>query len=228
VVPARGGSKGVPGKNLRPLGGRPLLAWSVEAALAVPAIDRVIVSTDDDDIAAAGRQVGAEAYRRPAHLAGDTALVIDALRDLISTLKAEGEAADIMLLLEPTCPFRSPDDIAACIDLLVERDMDAVATFREAELNPHRAWTVTDGVPASFIPGADPWLPRQQLPPAYQLNGGVYCFRPGRMPASGSSLLFGRTGAIVMPAERSIDIDTAIDFLVAEQVLSDGGTLGNT
>ena len=128
-----------------------------------------------------------------------------------------------MLLLEPTCPLRSAGDISACIDLLVRRDKDAVATFREAALNPHRAWTLTDDVPDSFIPGADPWLPRQALPRAYQLNGAVYCFRPDRMPPSGASLLFGNTGAVVMPLERSVDIDAATDFLVAEQLLSAGG-----
>jgi N-acylneuraminate cytidylyltransferase len=103
-----------------------------------------------------------------------------------------------------------------------------VATFRDALLNPHRAWVIENGVPETFIPGVDPWMPRQQLPPAYQLNGAVYCFRPGRLPSAGSSLLFGRTGAVLMPAERSVDIDTATDFLIAEQLLSSGGARGTT
>ena len=223
VIPARGGSKGIPHKNIQPLGGKPLLAWSVETARSVPAVDRTIVSTDDDAVAAVAQRFGAEVYRRPPRLATDTALVVDALRDLIGTLRAEGEAAGIMLLLEPTCPLRSAGDIRACINLLVTQDKDAVATFRDAALNPHRAWTLTGDVPGSFIPGVDPWLPRQSLPRAYQLNGAVYCFRPDRMPPSGASLLFGNAGAVVMPAERSVDIDSATDFLVAEQLLSAGG-----
>jgi CMP-N,N'-diacetyllegionaminic acid synthase len=224
VVPARGGSKGIPRKNVAPLGGRPLLAWSIETALGVRYIDRTIVSTDDQAIDEVARRAGAEVYRRPDDLATDAALVADALRDLIHTLRDEGESAGIVVLLEPTCPFRSTKDVSACIEMLVTGDKDSVATFREAELNPHRAWTIANGTPASFIPGADPWLPRQQLPSAYQLNGAVYCFRAEGLQPGEAGLLFGDTGAIIMPEDRSVDIDSPADLLIAEQLLADGGT----
>jgi CMP-N,N'-diacetyllegionaminic acid synthase len=223
VVPARGGSKGVPHKNIVPLGGKPLLAWPIDVARAVAYIDRTIVSTDDDTIADVARRHGAEVYRRPERLATDTALVIDALRDLIERLRAEGEESRIMVLLEATCPFRAVEDVDNCLEMLVRGAKDSVATFNAAELNPHRAWTIDKGTPTPFIPGADPWQPRQKLPPAYQLNGAVYAFRTDRLPSGTSALVYGESAAVIIPAERCLDIDTSFDFAIAETLLTRGG-----
>lgn len=220
VIPARGGSKSIPRKNIVNLGGRPLLAWSIDAARKVSSIQRVIVSTDDEQIAAVARAHGAEVSIRPAALATDDALVIDALRDLISRLEEAGAPARVMVLLEPTCPLRSPEDIQNCLDLLQDDKIDAVATFKPAELNPMRAWRIEDHHAQPFIEGANPWLPRQRLPEAYQLNGAVYAFRADRLGPEHSSILFGRTAAVVMPAERSVDIDHMIDLQIAEAVLA--------
>lgn len=219
VVPARGGSKSVPGKNIRPVGGKPLLSWSIDVAKAVTEIDRIIVSTDDAEIAAVGRNSGAEVYERPAHLATDEALVIDALKDLLETLHAEGEAPEWVILLEATCPLRTPEDVRACLKLIADGDYDSVATFKEAELNPHRAWRLVEGVPEVFIPGAVPWLPRQKLPKAYQLNGAVYVFRASLLEGEAKSLLVGKLGAVLMPRERSQDIDDGVDFMIVEALL---------
>ena len=218
VIPARGGSKSIPRKNLKPLAGRPLLVWSIDVARRVPEVDRIIVSTDDAAIAQVARDHEAEVYERPAKLATDDALVIDALRDLIRRLRAEGEPATIMILLEPTCPLRSAPDVSACLQTLVD-GKDSVATFRQAELNPHRAWAITDGCPVPFISGAIPWLPRQKLPEAYQLNGAVYAFFTDRLPTDGRAILFGKAGAVMMPKERSIDIDDEADFERIEALL---------
>jgi len=221
VVPARGGSKSIPGKNIRPLGGKPLLAWSIEVARQVSEIDRVIVSTDDAQIAAVGRAHGAEVYTRPPHLATDEALVIDALKDLLRALHAEGETPEWALLLEPTCPLRTAEDVRDCLKLVAQGGYDSVATFKDAELNPHRAWRLIDGVPEVFIPGAIPWLPRQKLPKAYQLNGAVYVFRTSLLAQEAKSLLVGKLGAVLMPRERSQDIDDAIDFTIVEALLKE-------
>lgn len=159
VVPARGGSKSVPGKNIRPLGGKPLLAWSIDVARQMSEIDRIIVSTDDEQIASVGRAHGAEIYARPAHLATDESLVIEALKDLIQTLRAEGETAEWIVLLEATCPLRTVEDVRECLKLVGEGGYDSAATFKDAELNPHRAWRIVDRSPEVFIPGAIPWLP---------------------------------------------------------------------
>jgi N-acylneuraminate cytidylyltransferase len=219
VVPARGGSKSIPGKNIRQLGGKPLLSWSIDVAKQVTEIDRIIVSTDDAEIASVGRSGGAEIYERPAHLATDEALVIDALKDLIETFHAEGEQPEWMILLEATCPLRTPDDVRACLNLIADGGYDSVATFKEAELNPHRAWRLVDGVPEVFIPGAVPWLPRQKLPKAYQLNGAVYVFRAKLLAEEAKSLLVGRLGAVMMPRDRSQDIDDSVDFMIVEALL---------
>ena len=219
LTPARGGSKSVPYKNLHPLGGKPLLAWPIETARATPSIDRVIVSTDDDRIAEAAAQLGAEVYRRSAELASDTAVVADTIRDLWRRLRAEGETAEILVLLEATSPFRSPAIIERCLRRLVDEQLDSIATFHDAEINPERTWRIAAGVPAPFISGAIPWKPRQLLTPAYQLNGAVYAFVPDRLSADSPSILFGRMGAEIVPADSVIDIDTLKDFAYANALL---------
>lgn len=223
LVPARGGSTGVPGKNLRELGGKPLVAWPIEVAQATDAIDRTVVSTDDDEIARAARAAGAEVIDRPAHLATDDSLVVDTVRHAVETLGDDGERPSSLVMLEPTSPFRRPDDVEACLDLLTDPDtpFDSVATFTEAELNPHRTWQIEDGRPETFLDDGTPWQPRQALPEAYQLNGAVYAFDVEAVTAAGSSLLFGEAGAVVMPPARSLDIDTELDFAVAETLLQE-------
>jgi CMP-N,N'-diacetyllegionaminic acid synthase len=224
VIPARGGSKSVPGKNIRSLRGKPLLAWSIDIAKQVSEIDRIIVSTDDAKIASVGRAHGAEIYARPPHLATDEALVIDALKDLLQTLQSEGETPEWVILLEPTCPLRTADDVRTCLNLIAKGGYDSVATFKDAELNPHRAWRLVDGVPEVFIPGAVPWLPRQQLPKAYQLNGAVYVFRASLLAQEARSLLVGKLGAVLMPRDRSQDIDDNIDFTIVEALLKESNS----
>jgi CMP-N,N'-diacetyllegionaminic acid synthase len=216
VIPARAGSKAVKDKNIHPLGGKPLIAWPIEVARNCPEIDRIIVSTDGAEIAAVASQWGAEVYERPAKLASDESVVIDTLRDLIAQLRDEGEKAVYMLLLEATSPFRTASDIQTCLKLLVANDLDSVATFTEASLPPEKAWRIEGGVPVSYLDGADPWLPRQKTGKAWELNGAIYAFAVERLPDEGKTLLFGQTGAVLMPKERSIDINEKIDFLIAE------------
>ncbi len=222
VIPARGGSKSIPHKNISMLAGKPLIAWTIEVAKEVEEIDRIIVSTDDDEIGRVSSGNGAEVYIRPAYLATDDALVIDTLRNLIETLRHEGEEADILVLLEPTCPLRSSEDIKKCIGLMSETNVDSVATFKEAELNPFRAWRIENDRPAVFIPGVNPWLPRQRLPKAYQLNGAVYAFRVNGLTEDVPSILFGNSAAVIMPKERSIDIDGWHDIYLAESIIARG------
>jgi CMP-N-acetylneuraminic acid synthetase len=221
VIPARGGSKSVPRKNIRPLGGKPLIAWSIDVARQVSEIDRIIVSTDDTEITSVGRSFGAEVYPRPQHLATDEALVIDALKDLLQTLEVENQMPEWVVLLEATCPLRTADDVRECLRLVAQGGYDSVATFKDAELNPHRAWRLIDGVPEVFLAGAIPWLPRQKLPKAYQLNGAVYVFRASMLAQEAESLLLGKLGAVLMPRNRSQDIDDSVDFTIAEALLKE-------
>jgi N-acylneuraminate cytidylyltransferase len=136
----------------------------------------------------------------------------------VGELRDAGETARYVAMLEPTCPFRRVADVRACLELLHEEALDSVATFTEAELNPHRAWRITDGRPETVVEDADPWLPRQRLPDSYQLNGGVYAFVADELPDEGPSLLFGDRGAVTMPPERSVDIDTPLDLEFARLV----------
>jgi CMP-N-acetylneuraminic acid synthetase len=220
LTPARGGSKAVPYKNLHPLGGKPLLAWPIESARQTPEIDRVIVSTDDPRIADAAKTLGAEVLHRPAELASDTALVADTIRYVWSQLKSEGEVAQVLVLLEATSPFRSAGLISRCLTRLVSEGLDSIATFNGACINPERTWRIDAGAPQPFINGAVPWKPRQQLTPAYQLNGAVYAFFPDRLPPGIPNVLFGKMGAEVVPGESVIDIDTLEDFRIANAILN--------
>jgi len=219
VIPARGGSKSVPFKNLQLLGGRPLLSWPIETALATPEIDRVFVSTDNEEIAIAGREFGAEIHERPAALATDTAQVNDTIRHLYLQLLSADIPADIFVLLEATSPLRTPELVSRCIQRLVGENLDSIATFHQADIHPERVWCIEDEQPRPFIDGAIPWQPRQKFSSAYQLNGAAYVFRPDQLPPDDPSLLFGRMGAEVIPAGDVIDIDDYKDFIVANAIL---------
>jgi N-acylneuraminate cytidylyltransferase len=220
LIPARGGSTSVPRKNIRPLDGRPLVAWSIDVAHAVEAVDRTVVSTDDPEIARVARQHDADVAGRPEHLATDDALVVDAVRYHLAQWRRKGEPVDVLVLLEPTCPLRATDDVRACLRQLVNEDVDSVATFTEADLNPHRAWSIggADEQPEPFVEEAVPWRPRQKQPEAYQLTGGAYAFFAERLPDDTVAPLFGRTGAVVMPEERSVDIDSRVDLELARVI----------
>lgn len=215
VVPARSGSKAIRNKNLRELGGKPLLAWPILVARQSGYVDRIIVSTDGDDIARVATKHGAEVYRRPARLATDSSHVIDALHDLTGKLIAEGEKPDIYVLLEATSPFRAASDIAACLERMIAEELDSIATFAPAHLNPHRAWNIVDGVPRPFIDDAVPWTPRQQLPDAWQLTGTVYAFDAVKLPKNSPSILYGRFGAQIVGELSNLDIDTETDLKIA-------------
>lgn len=220
VTPARGGSKSVDYKNLQLLGGKPLLSWPIECALNTQEIDRIIVSTDNKRIASVARKFGAEVYIRPPELATDTSLVVDTIRDLWKRLRTEGEKAEILVLLEATSPFRSPELIAHCLQRMLDEDLDSIATFHDAEINPERTWGITNnGTPKPFVSGALPWKPRQLLKPAYQCNGAVYAFYPDRLPPGVPNILFGKMRAEILPADSVIDIDSQKDFVIANALL---------
>ncbi len=219
VIPARGGSKAVPYKNLEILGDKPLLAWPIETARKTNEIDRIIVSTDDKKISNVAKEYKAEVYSRPSELATDTSQVADTLRHLWKTLITQGEKADIFLLLEATSPFRTPELISKCLNRLVDEKLDSIATFHDADINPERVWRINDGVPSPIFDGENLWKPRQQLTPAYQMNGAVYAFFPERLPKKIPNILFGNMGSEIISSESVIDIDTTKDFKIANALL---------
>jgi CMP-N,N'-diacetyllegionaminic acid synthase len=211
LIPARGGSKSVPRKNVRGLAGKPVLAWTVEVALASPALERVVVSTDDEEIADVARACGAEVLARPAELAQDETPDLPVYRHALARLD---DAYDAVAWLRPTAPLRTPDDVEAAVRLLAETGADAVRSVCEAEHNPYWMARLEAG---RLVPLLDDVPPRRQLlPPVYRLNGAVDV---ARCASVGNELFGGDVRAYVMPPERSVDLDTELDFLLAEALL---------
>lgn len=221
IIPARGGSKGIPGKNIRKFAGKPLLVHSVEAALNCPLVTRTVVSTDDGNIAEISRAHGAQVIKRPAELAADTSLVIDAIKYTVHKAEEEGEGVDIVILLEPTSPFRRMEDIEKCLQILLEEKADSVATFTPSHVSPNRLWRVADDLVEPYIKGAVPWLPRQKQPAAFELTGQIYALTKKILfeKEDAIALLLGRTAAVITPRETALDIDTELDFIIAEKVM---------
>lgn len=221
IIPARGGSKGIPGKNIKSFAGKPLIAHSIETALNCALINRTVVSTDDARIAEVARGWGAEVINRPPELANDTALVIDAIKHAVLEVERDGEAVDIVLLLEPTSPFRRAKDLEKCITVLLEGGADSVATFTESHVSPNRLWRVAGDVVEPYIEGAIPWLPRQKQPVAHELTGQIYGVSRRALfeDEKSISLLLGRKCAVITPRETALDIDTEFDFMIAEKIM---------
>ncbi len=219
---ARGGSKSIPRKNLAPLAGRPLIAWTIEAALRCREVDRVVVSTDDDEIAAAARAHGAEVpFLRPPQLAEDSTPTMPVVVHALRWLEAEqGYRPDGVVLLQPTSPLRTADDITGAIGLARERSADSVISVSLAWSHPHLAKRITsDGRLEDFI--AHPKVERRQdLEPVYSLNGAIYFAR--RAPLMENQTFYGpNTYAYVMPPERSLDVDTPWELHLCNLILRD-------
>lgn len=221
VVPARGGSRAIPGKNLAPLGGRPLLAWTAEAALA-SSLTRVMLSTDDADIAAAGRALGLDVpFLRPAELATDDAASIDVVLHALDALEGEDGPYDAVMLLQPTSPFRTVDDIDAAIALLGTSGADAVISVVDVGgHHPARMkWLEGDRlIDPPFVEEVEN-QPRQSLRPMVIRNGAIYLTRAAVLRRR--SFKGGDCRALVMPAARSVNIDVPLDLTVAEALLAD-------
>lgn len=218
IVPARAGSKGLPGKNTRLLAGEPLITHTLRTALAARAVERVLVTTDDDEIMRVARTVdGVEMpVRRPPHLASDTANALDAYLHLVDSLEIiEGTAPAEVCVLLPTSPLRSTDDVDAAIALYRRKKAEAVISVTEAK---PLAWlhdVAPDGRMRPSVPSDGPLVNRQAHDVAYLPNGSIYVFDVAAARARGS-IYGGRMYAYEMPVERAVDIDTEADFLAAE------------
>jgi CMP-N,N'-diacetyllegionaminic acid synthase len=222
VIPARGGSKGVPMKNVAPVGGKPLIAWTIEAALVASSHPRVVVSTDDPDIVRVAREWGAEVpFLRPAELATDEAAGEAPVVHALEWLRSEdGWEPDLVMCLQPTSPLRSAHDIDASIARLEALNADSLVSVTPA--NQHPYWMKRldgDGWVYPFLPEAV-GARRQELPPVYALNGAIYLARRSAFLAAGRWYV-GRTCSYIMPAERSLDVDTPWDLHLAGLLLAE-------
>jgi len=214
VIGARGGSKGVAGKNIRPLLGKPLIAWSIEQALACPEIDRVIVSTDSPAIADAARSAGAEVpFMRPAELASDTAGKWEVWQHaLAATETHDGAPIDLFVDLDCTSPLRDVEDISRAIAQFRASDVDAVFSVCEARKNPYfNMLEVVDGYQRICKTLPKPIVRRQDAPRVYEHVASVYVLSPDYL-RRGTGLLSGRTQGYDIGAAKSVDIDSEFDF----------------
>jgi CMP-N-acetylneuraminic acid synthetase len=220
LVPARGGSKGIPRKNLRSLAGQPLLAYTAQAAKQSKALARILLSTDDSEIADLGKSLGLDVpYLRPPELALDGTPMIDVVLHAIRWVQAHGEHYAAICLLQPTSPLRSAQTIDRCVSLLWEKNVDSVISVRPvpAEYNPHWVYFETgqgllelsmgDGVP---IPS------RQQLPPAYHRDGSIFVAKTEIVLAQ-ESLYGARVLGFVSPEEEAFDLDTEEQWSTLER-----------
>ena len=222
LITARGGSKGVPMKNLAPLAGRPLIAWTIEAALNSSSLDRVVVSTDDVRIADVAREWGAEVpFLRPAELAQDDSPHVDVVLHAIHWLSdREGNQPGRVVLLQPTSPLRSAADIDGAVNLALREDADAVVSVVESHVHPYLTHRMTErGILQPFVRCDVAYPRRQDLPPAYFVNGAVFVNRRTSLLAT-RTFYPNETYGYVMPPERSIQIDTLWDLRLAELVLT--------
>lgn len=220
VVTARGGSKGIAGKNVRPLGGKPLLAWTAEAALAARRLSRVVLTTDDQRIAEVGRGCGLEVpFLRPAELARDETPTLPVLQHAVAELERAGDRFDAVCLLQPTSPFRRPGDIDGCIDLLESAGLDAVVSVLPVppEHNPHWVYFRDREGLLRLATGEEQPIPRrQELPPAFHRDGAVYVTRRDVL-MQGS--LYGRRLGGFLADSRSVNLDTPADWELAERLV---------
>lgn len=219
VIPARGSSKGIPHKNMRDLAAKPLIAYTIEAALKSKTLDKVIVSTDDVKIAEISKSYGAEVpFFRPVELAGDDTPGLLVVQHAIKHVEVEGDLVDVVVVLQPTSPLRSERHIDMAVEKLLKTGADSVVTV--CKVKHHPFW--------SFVAKGDRLYPfsekgmtvskRQDLPEIYAVNGAVYAVRRDVLFEQNS--VFGRdTRAVIMPNEESVDIDDYFDLFIAEMAL---------
>lgn len=220
VIPARGGSKGIPRKNIKKLGGKPLIAWTIECGKKSKYIDRMIVSTEDYEIAEIARMWGAEVpFMRPAELAKDNtpgvAPLVHAAKMLIK------DAYDYIVLLQVTSPFRDVSDIDGTIEKCIDSKADTCVSIAKAEASPYWMYSLTkSGKLRSLLKiSREKSYQRQKLPMVYQLNGAVYVVKCSYLLRE-QKLIDENTLGYIMSTEHSLDIDTMMDFLLAESILN--------
>lgn len=222
LVPARGGSKGVPGKNTRLLAGHPLLEYTARAALASGVLHRVILSTDSTEIADCGRTVGLEVpFMRPAALARDDTPMLPVVEHALDELRRQGWEPAVVVLLQPTSPLRTPAQIRAAVELLRQTGADSVVSV--VAVPPHHSpdyvMRIDEGRLRPFLPEGARVTRRQDARPAYVRDGTVYAFRTTVLRRVGS--LYGDDcRPLLLDAAESLSIDTAADWAAAERALA--------
>lgn len=226
IVPARGGSKGVKRKNIRELSGKPLIAWTIEQAVSCKYIDKVIVSTDDNEIANISEKYGAEVpFLRPKDLSLDKSKMVDVVLHALSVINKGSTFYDLFMLLQPTSPLRTIEDIAKSIESLFELNAKAILGICEVDHHPVLTNTLPEnGCMGNFLSKELQNTNRQELPIYYRINGAMYLAYCDYYMKH-KSFYSEQTYAYIMPHDRSVDIDSEIDFKLAEFLLENNPIL---
>jgi len=223
LIPARGGSKEVPGKNIRLLCGKPLLQYTAESALAARLLSRVILSSDDEEVAKVGERCGLQVpFLRPAHLAQDDTPMLPVIQHALNWFELRGERFAAVCLLQPTNPLRRSEDIDGCIEMLQREGADAVVTILPVphEYNPHWVYFRQEDGSLQISTGESEPIPRRQsLPTAYHREGSVYVTRSA-VVTSGKSLYGNRVLGYLLDSDRSVNIDSLEDWQKAETLIA--------
>ncbi len=229
VITARGGSKGIPGKNLKLLAGKPLIDYTLDAAAASGALDRIVLSTDDAAIAEYARGRGCEVpFLRPPELARDETPHLPVMQHAVRWLREQQEyEPDAVMILQPTSPLRRPDDICGAVRMLAETGADSVISVSEVPVHVHpmRTLKIADNGEAVLFVTGDPVRHRinrrQDLPPAWTMNGAIYVFRTRVLFGDVPSLYGDRVLAYQTPASRGVNLDDPEDWAAAERALAE-------
>lgn len=222
LIPARGGSKGLPRKNIRLLLEKPLITWTIEQALASKYLDRIVISTDDEEIAEISKKYGADVpFLRPKELATDEANGIDVVLHTIDWIEKNDKSYNLLMLLQPTSPLRLAEDIDRAIELLFQKNAHAIISVCKTEHHPYWSNILPEnGCMEEFIRQGIKNKNRQKLPIFYRLNGVIYLAYCDYLKKHRSFFEKG-TFAYIMPPERSVDIDSLFDFKLAEFLLKE-------
>jgi CMP-N,N'-diacetyllegionaminic acid synthase len=217
VIPARGGSKSIPGKNIISFVGKPLICYTIEAALKSKYLKRVIVSTDDSDIAKVAQDCGAEIpFSRPSNLSQDDTPSVSVVKHAVNTIEeSQGCLFDFVVLLQPTSPLRDERYIDLAVEKMLETGADSVITVCKVNHHPFWNFVAQDDRLHSLLPNCDKSSRRQELPQTYAPNGAVYVVK--RDVLFNENTMFGKDlRGVIMPSEESIDIDDYYDWFLAE------------
>lgn len=218
IIPARGGSKGLPGKNVRNLAGKPLIAHTISASLGCDRISRSFVSTDDPEIKKVSIEWGAEVIDRPAEFATDLSRTHDALRHALLEFEKDGGLPEYFVLLQPTSPLRTSKDIQSCLDNLIGSGAKSAISVYKVDHNPYKDYIVKDDLLEPLFDEQSLEMRRQALPDVYRPNGAMYVMKSREFLDKG--VFFSRPCMpFVMDLEISIDIDSLLDFSQAELIL---------
>ena len=218
IIPARGGSKGIPKKNIKPLRGKPLISYSIEHAKKSKYINKVVVSTEDEEIAEISTEYSAEIIERPKELAKDESPTIDAIFHALAVLKTENYNPDIIILLQPTSPLRNAEDIDNAMELFLNSGCESVVSVCEVEHSPYWSLKIEDNHLKPIFGEKYLEMRRQDLPKVYMPNGAIFISTPENLRKY-KSFHCPKTIPYVMPLERSVDIDKEIDFMLAELLM---------